>query len=397
MDELDNDKFRPEGFKGYPVYKLIRAVNRQYPNNGFINYVDVREDMYDNYKGQLINEDLRDLINETLQEVYKDVAIDEVFSFPTVPGQNQYVLPDDCDLRDIQEVTRTYPAWRGPLCPPPGPGQGAIFSVTFYANGGEGEMEPIEANIGEKIILPECTFVGPDGAQFIGWNIGEKIYQPGEEVSMYSDLTAVAEWSEGVEQFSVRFTINPIAGNIDGESSALYYVPSGGTLEEVPTATIEEGFMMRGWSLDGVHPLTDEQILARPVEHDETYVAITEGISYTVNIYISTENGTGILHYTPVGGTAQTRTMTYGGATFTFVLEYGQTISSLFSQIEMYDSTDSVFVVDLINVPITGDTNIPVAVPVAQPYEEAEPEDPGRDPEADEDIPGSDNELEGGN
>ena len=118
---------------GYPIYKLLRAVNRQYPNNGFINYVDVREDTYDNTEDQMIDEDLRDLINETIQEVYKDVAIDEVYSFPTVPGQNQYVLPEDCDLRDIQEVTRTYHGVRGPLPvpPPPGPGPSAGVLVTF--------------------------------------------------------------------------------------------------------------------------------------------------------------------------------------------------------------------------------------------------------------------------
>ena len=101
---------------GYPVYKLIRAVNRQYPNNGFINYVDVREDSANDY---IIDEDLRDLINEAIQETYINIARDEVFSFPTVPGQNQYALPEDCDLRDIQEVTRTFIGCRGPMMPPP--------------------------------------------------------------------------------------------------------------------------------------------------------------------------------------------------------------------------------------------------------------------------------------
>ena len=88
----------------YPAYKLIRSVNRQYPNNGFINAVSVDEE---SYAGMIIPEDFKDIINECLQEIYKDVALEEIFSFPTVAGQNQYVLPDDCDLRDIVEVTRT--------------------------------------------------------------------------------------------------------------------------------------------------------------------------------------------------------------------------------------------------------------------------------------------------
>lgn len=90
----------------YPAYKLIRTINRQYPNNGFINAVNVSEDTYEN-QHDIIDEDLRDIINECLREVYKDIALEEEWSFPTVAGQNQYSLPQDCDLRDICEVTRT--------------------------------------------------------------------------------------------------------------------------------------------------------------------------------------------------------------------------------------------------------------------------------------------------
>ena len=188
----------------YPIYKLLRAVNRQYPNNGFINYVDVREDMYNH---DLIDEDLRDLINETIQEVYKDVAIDEVYSFPTVPGQNQYVLPEDCDLRDIQEVTRTYQGVRGPLCPPPpAPPIPTVFQLFFDNNGkvivdgavrylsGTGEMEPMEAEIGSKIILPECEFEPPEGYTFKAWEINGVEYLPGSEFELQGNFIATPIW-----------------------------------------------------------------------------------------------------------------------------------------------------------------------------------------------------------
>lgn len=95
----------------YPAYKLIRAVNRQYPNNGFINAVSVDEETYRDREEpytDIIPEDFRDIINDCLMDIYKEVAVEEVFSFPTIPGQNQYMLPDDCDLRDICEVTRVF-------------------------------------------------------------------------------------------------------------------------------------------------------------------------------------------------------------------------------------------------------------------------------------------------
>lgn len=228
---------------GYPVYKLLRAVNRQYPNNGFINFVDVREDMYDTddeETNKIIDEDLRDLINETLQEVYIHVARDEVYSFPTVPGQREYVLPDDCDLRDIQEVTRTFRGWKGPMMPPP-QGLTTIFKLTFYANGGTGEMTPIEAEIGTTVVLPECTLTPPEGYVFSHWDVGGKEYNPGDEVSVYANLTIVPIWIES-EENDITLTlknITPSGSNtnmtivyqIIGESDVSQVITTGQTVE----------------------------------------------------------------------------------------------------------------------------------------------------------------------
>lgn len=220
---------------GYPIYKLLRAVNRQYPNNGFINRVDVREDMYDDYPKEMIDEDLRDLINETLQEVYIDVAIDEVYSFPTVGGQNQYVLPEDCDLRDIQEVTRTYRGIRGPLPPPPGPGpvpggDGEPVTAYFDANGGTGTMPPIEVTVGEIVVLPECTFTPPEGKSFQYWlgDAATAMYFPGDEVTMYQDETFSAVWDEGTGH---RYSLTVINSSADDDYIEVKSLPKEGELE----------------------------------------------------------------------------------------------------------------------------------------------------------------------
>ena len=218
---------------GYPIYKLLRAVNRQYPNNGFIDYVDVREDMYDSFKDQLIDEDLRDLINETIQEVYKDIALDEVYSFPTVPGQNQYVLPEDCDLRDIQEVTRTFRGIRGPLCPPPPPPPiPTVNTLYFFANGGTGEMEPIETEIGGEIILPECEFDPPVGYEFMTWEINGVFYEPGSTVNMQGDCVATAIWKQVVFHIILENVTN------DDQHVEVIYLPTGG---EEKTTTLYYG------------------------------------------------------------------------------------------------------------------------------------------------------------
>lgn len=207
---------------GYPVYKLIRAINRQYPNNGFISAVDVTEETNDG----LIPEDFRDLLNETIQEIYHNIAIDEVYSFPTVPGQNEYALPEDCDLRDIQEVVRTYArkpfgVWGGPG-PCPCPGGERTFAIMFDANRGTGEMEPVVVNQGTQYVLPACTFTPPTGKEFAGWGVDgseyaepPKIYDVGEAIDVNTDVTVSAIWTdvqEPPEQTELKVTIVPEGG-----------------------------------------------------------------------------------------------------------------------------------------------------------------------------------------
>lgn len=95
----------------YQVYRLVRMINATYPNNGFINALDVDENTE-------LSEDLIDVINEALHESYKEVELDEVYSFRTIPFQAEYSLPEDCDMSQIQEVTRSFPyphshCWKG--------------------------------------------------------------------------------------------------------------------------------------------------------------------------------------------------------------------------------------------------------------------------------------------
>lgn len=203
---------------GYPIYKLLRAVNRQYPNNGFINYVDVREDTYND---EMIDEDLRDLINETIQEVYKDVAIDEVYSFPTVPGQNQYVLPEDCDLRDIQEVTRTFSGVRGPLPPPPMPGP-------------EPTPGPVEFTCEVLFMIDKSCGSFPGGEDMVSMG------------TTYSTIKGVVNY--------------------------------GDTIGFLPYPTLTAGYALLGWAdstVEGTDVWSNEYILAKPIAANTILLAAT--------------------------------------------------------------------------------------------------------------------------
>lgn len=44
-------------------------------------------------------------INETMKKIYKDLAIQEYYSFTTSAGQELYTLPEDCSIDMINSVT----------------------------------------------------------------------------------------------------------------------------------------------------------------------------------------------------------------------------------------------------------------------------------------------------
>lgn len=65
--------------------QLLADIERRYPNT----YAE---------------EDKIAWINDTMKEIYKDLAIQEFYSFNTIKGQNLYSLPDDCSIDNIKNV-----------------------------------------------------------------------------------------------------------------------------------------------------------------------------------------------------------------------------------------------------------------------------------------------------
>ena len=53
------------------------------------------------------NETLFRWLNETMKKIYKDLALQERYSFTTNAGQEMYVLPEDCSIDMIDHVTKS--------------------------------------------------------------------------------------------------------------------------------------------------------------------------------------------------------------------------------------------------------------------------------------------------
>jgi len=69
------------------------------------------------------------------------------------------------------------------------------WTVLFYENGGEGEMEGVEIEDQGEYKLPENGFTAPEGATFTGWLVGEETLQPGDTVAVSGDLLIMPQWA----------------------------------------------------------------------------------------------------------------------------------------------------------------------------------------------------------
>lgn len=70
----------------------------------------VLDDIQTRLPHEYIDDTLYIWVNETLKKIYKDLAIQEQYSFNTRPMQELYTLPEDCSIDMISNVTRSQKA-----------------------------------------------------------------------------------------------------------------------------------------------------------------------------------------------------------------------------------------------------------------------------------------------
>ena len=66
----------------------------------------------------------------------------------------------------------------------------SIYTVSFNANGGSGEMPSVEAEYGSSFCLPESEFTSPGDAPFYGWDLGKA----GEIITISGNTVLNAVW-----------------------------------------------------------------------------------------------------------------------------------------------------------------------------------------------------------
>ena len=162
------------------------------------------------------------------------------------------------------------------------------FTVSFAANGGEGEMATVE-NIVENdyYTLPQNGFTAPANKQFDKWRvvIGEgdaQLMQPGEKIIVTANVTLTALWTD-------LYTVSYSGGGADGTMDPVLNLTRGyvHTLPEngftVPQNKRFGGWLMIGGASDSETKQPGDQITVtgdvtvRAVWVDIYYVTLTPG------------------------------------------------------------------------------------------------------------------------
>ena len=111
-----------------------------------------------------------------------------------------------------------------------------IYTINFDLNGGAGSLPSVTTlEAAQKYTLPDLDVSSyMPMATFLGWQIGDRLYQPGDEVEI-GNFTAVAQWEIGWSniqsainggQRSITLNADLVAGEGDGPLT----VPSGRTV-----------------------------------------------------------------------------------------------------------------------------------------------------------------------
>lgn len=166
------------------------------------------------------------------------------------------------------------------------------YKVVFDTAGGNyiEAMEIEEGNIASAPSAPTR-----EGYEFVGWMLGDELYDFSEEVS--GDITLKAEWRELIPEV-VYHTID---FNSAGGSTVQRIILAEGSVPTEPAAPIREGFEFVGWYYNDVlfdfsQPLNQDYILNAQwvevkVEEPEQPETPDENKTYTVKFNLNGGSG----------------------------------------------------------------------------------------------------------
>ena len=138
----------------------------------------------------------------------------------------------------------------GKLPEPPEP---ETFTVSFAANGGEGDMDSATVTEGASFRLPSCTFTAPEGKAFDIWEIDGAKYGEGALYPVSANAEVKVLWKDAGD--------TPDQPDVPGQAYSITIFPSdGGTVTVAPasaaasteillTVTPDSGYHFQRWNV----------------------------------------------------------------------------------------------------------------------------------------------------
>ena len=122
------------------------------------------------------------------------------------------------------------------------------FTITFDGNGGTWKMDPVTVEENTEYELPGSSFIAPEGKEFDGWLVNGKKKNPGDRITVTSNLTIQAQWRDKApEQVTVSFSPGEGSGTMADQKvnvGSNYQLPANGF-------TAPNGKEFKAWSVNG--------------------------------------------------------------------------------------------------------------------------------------------------
>ena len=175
-------------------------------------------------------------------------------------------------------------------------------TITFDGNGGQWHMDPVTVEEGTEYELPGSSFIAPEGKVFDGWLVNGEKKNPGDRITVTSDLTIQAQWrNKAPEQATVSFSPGEGSGTMADEKvnvGSNYTLPANGF-------TPPEGKEFKAWNVSGQEKQPGDVI---QINANVTIKAIwKEKEPETYNVIVQNPQEGGTITAEPTSATAGTQ------------------------------------------------------------------------------------------
>ena len=176
------------------------------------------------------------------------------------------------------------------------------YTITFDGNGGTWKMDPVEVEENTEYELPGSSFIAPDGKEFDGWLVNGIKKNPGDRITVTSDLTIQAQWrNKAPEQVTISFSAGEGSGTMADEKVNIgsnYTLPANGF-------TPPKGKEFKAWNVSGQEKQPGDVI---QINANVTIKAIwKEKEPETYNVIVQKPQEGGTITAEPTSATAGTQ------------------------------------------------------------------------------------------